>query len=175
MNFIFTLILIVSTGILVVTNPEGVMSAMLQGGKSAISFSLELVAIYAVWLSVLKIWESLKLDKGISKLLDKPIRALFPNEESETYAYLSLNLSANLLGMGGAGTPMGIKSVETMKSKKNKTMLLVINATSIQLIPTTVLGIRAGLGAAADIILPSLITTAITTVIGVILVKVLVR
>lgn len=175
MNFIFTLILIVSTGILVITNPEGVMSAMLQGGKSAISFSLELVAIYAVWLSVLKIWESLKLDKGISKLLDKPIRALFPNEEPETYAYLSLNLSANLLGMGGAGTPMGIKSVETMKSKKNKTMLLVINATSIQLIPTTVLGIRAGLGAATDIILPSLITTAITTVIGVILVKVLVR
>lgn len=151
------------------------MGVMLEGVNSSVGLCLKLFGIYAVWLSVLKILEKGRLDKGLAQLLKKPIGFLFKDESPEAYGHLSLNISANLLGMGGAATPTGIKAMETMRHKKNKIMLVVLNATSIQLIPTTIVAMRATFGGGADIILPSLAATLFTSVIAVILVKVLVR
>ncbi|MDE5911500.1 MAG: hypothetical protein K2H24_04120, partial [Clostridia bacterium] len=92
--------------------------------------------------------------------------------------YITLNFSANLLGMGGAATPLGIKAMECMqdnsqKATDNMILFMVINSTSIQLIPATIIGLRASAGsnAPSDIILPSLLATLISTVTGVILAK----
>lgn len=155
-----------------VTAPENVMSTMLQGVNGGLCLSVKLFAVYTIWLSILQIISKSGLDKALAQKLRKPINYLFKNENDETYKYLSLNLSANMLGMGGASTPMGIKAIEQMKYHKNKVMLVVINSTSIQIIPTTVIALRAGYNSSIDIILPSLLATFATTLIGIILVKI---
>lgn len=175
MNAVFSAIIVASVAYMLYTSPDGVLPAMLEGATRSVYFALTLFAVYTVWLTVLKILERVRLDAKIAKILKAPSRFLFPNESDEAYDALSINLSANLLGMGGAATPAGIKSMETMKSRKNRIMLAVVNSTSIQLIPTTIIGIRAAAGATTDIILPSLIATFATTFIGILLVKIFVR
>lgn len=175
MNIVFFIIMLASIYLISVDAPENVMSNMLIGVNNGVILSLKLFGIYAIWMSVLKIIEKANLDKSLAKKLKKPIEFLFKDESPTAYQYLSLNLSANMLGMGGASTPMGIKSIEEMKHHKNKVMLIVINSTSIQLIPATVVALRASYNSAADIIIPSLIATFITTFIGILLVKFLVK
>ena len=79
-----------------------------------------------------------------------------------------MNISCNLLGLGGAATPYAVKAVEELDKQSNdfaQKLLFVINATSIQILPTTVIALRAGAGSLSpsDIFLPSLICTAIST------------
>ena len=94
---------------------------------------------------------------------------------------MSLNISANLLGMSGATTPMGIKSIHELEKHPNTnyaiTMFFVINATSIQIIPSSVLALRTSMGSSspADIIVPTILATLVSTVIGVLLVKIFVK
>lgn len=175
MNIVFFFIVTASIYLITKNNPENVMSSMLIGVDNSVKLVVKLFAIYAIWLSILKIIEKGNLDKTIAKKLRLPIRYLFKNESPEVEKYLSINLSANMLGMGGASTPMGIKAIEKMKHHKNKVMLVVINASSIQLIPATIIAMRAGFNSAADIILPSFIATFITTAIAIVLVKVFVK
>lgn len=175
MNIVFYLILLCSIYLITMDNPENVMSAMLDGVDNSIKLTIKLFGIYAIWLSILKILEKGKLDCSLANKLKKPIRFLFKNENEEAYKYISLNLSANMLGMGGASTPMGIKSIETMQNHKNKVMLVVINSTSIQLVPTTIVALRASYNSVTDIIVPAFIATFVTTLIGIILVKVFVK
>ena len=115
------------------------------------------------------------MNKKCERVLRPINNVLFPLEKEKAYEQLSINLSSNLLGIGGASTPSGLKAMQNMASKKNKIMLVVINSLSIQLIPTTVVAMRYAKGSSIDIILPSLITTFITTAIGIALVKVLVK
>ena len=113
--------------------------------------------------------------KFLRKLLKPLTNALFPGESEETSDAITLNFAANLIGAGGAATPAGLKAMSGIRAKKNAVMLVVLNSTSLQLIPTTVIAIRAGLGSVTDVILPTVIVTAFTSAIAVIAVKVFVR
>ncbi len=175
MNVVFCLLIISSSIYLIVESPDSVMGIMMNGATRAAYFTLTLFSIYVVWMTVLNVLSKTKLDKGLSKLIARPIRRLFPRENEAAYDALALNLSANMLGMGGAATPAGIRAMENMQSRKNRIMLVVVNSTSIQLIPTTIIGMRADYDATTDIILASLITTFATTVIAILLVKIFVR
>lgn len=157
------------------TAPESFVKTMSDGATLGISFCIKLLAIYTVWLSIMKIWEKLRLDSILSRKMQPLLTKIFPNEQAECYDNLSVNLSANILGMGGAATPAGIKATELMKNNKNRVMLLVVNSTSIQLIPTTIISMRSSYFASSDIILPTLISTIISTLVGVILVKIFVK
>ena len=91
---------------------------------------------------------------------------------------IALNMSANMLGLGNAATPMGIKAMQALDDGSGiatdaMIMLIVINATSIQLLPSTVIGLRASAGSLspADIILPTLLSTICTVTLGITLVK----
>lgn len=181
MNVIFGVVLIASTFLLIIFNPDAVLGAMLSGGEKAFNLSIKMVVVYAVWLGVFQLLENSGLDKKIAKLF-KPInRLLFGKLPDKANDYVSLNLSANFLGMSGATTPMGIKSVLELEkypdTKYAITMFFVINATSVQLIPSSVMGLRTTMGSLspADIILPTILATLLSTVIGVILVKVFAR
>ena len=95
------------------------------------------------------------------------------------YDYIAVNLASNMLGMGGAATPAGIKAIGAMnangeKATDNMCLLVVINATSIQLIPATVISIRAAAGSAnaASIFLPTLIATLVSTFSGILILSV---
>ncbi len=158
---------------MMILQPEKIMPVMLGGAEMSLLFATKLYMIYAVWMSVIKVLEKSGADKTIAKTLIPVTKRLFKEENQTAYRHLTLNLSANLLGMGGAATPMGIKSIETMTKQKNRIMLVVINSTSIQLIPTTILAMRVG--ATTDILLPSFLVNVATTAIGIILVKVFVK
>lgn len=178
MNTMFFIMTVASLVLLVVVSPDSAFSIMISGASGAIALAVKLCAIYAIWLSVLDIMQKVGMNKALDKLFSPLTRKLFKGEDKKTRQYITLNFSANLLGMGSAATPLGIKAMEGMqdgsdRATDNMILFMVINATSIQLLPATIIGLRASYGSASasDIILPSLLATLVSTVCGVILAK----
>lgn len=178
MNTMFFVMTTASLILVTVVSPDSAFSIMISGASNAISLAFKLCAIYAIWLSVLDIMQKVGMNRALNKLFSPITKRLFKGEDEKTSEYITLNFSANLLGMGSAATPLGIKAMEGMqdgsdKATDNMILFMVVNATSIQLLPATIIGLRASYGSASasDIILPSLIATAVSTVCGVILSK----
>lgn len=179
MNAIFTVFFLLSTCVLLTTSPDAVLASMLNGGSKALELSLKLTAVYGVWLGIFNVFEKTGVTKKFAKIL-KPFNKLIFGELTEKEnEYISLNISANALGMTGATTPMGIKAIEELEKRsgtRNKILtFFVINATSIQIIPTTVIALRTSLSSQnpSNVILPTLISTAVSTVCGILLCKIL--
>ncbi|MBO5713833.1 MAG: hypothetical protein J6R83_00200, partial [Clostridia bacterium] len=147
MNTIFGIVLTLSMGFLLFLNPDWILSAMLSGGEKALSLTLKMVVIYAVWLGVFELLEQSGLAKKFAKILKHFNNKLFGELPESANNFMSLNISANILGMSGATTPMGIKSIQELEKYKNTeyaiAMFFVINATSVQLIPSSVLALRS--------------------------------
>ncbi len=181
MNVIFGILITLSTLVLLFTGPDAVLSAMLSGGQKALDLSVKMVVVYAVWLGIFELMERSGLSKKIARLLRPCNKFLFGELPDTANDYMSLNISANLLGMSGATTPMGIKSIQELEKFPGTEyaicMFFVINATSVQLIPSSVLALRTSMGSASpsDIILPTILATLLSTVIGVLLVKIFVK
>jgi spore maturation protein A len=173
--------MVVSLGILTVLKPEAVLGIMIDGGKSALDLSLKMIAIYAVWLAVLKIVEKCGLDKKLTSLFSPVVNFLYKDENKRAKAYITMNMTANLLGMGGAATPLGIKAINEMnrdpdkiRATTNMILFFVINATSLQFIPATVIALRAEAGSAtpSDILLPNVIASILSAGAGFFIVKI---
>ena len=181
MNAIFGIVLVLSTVILLFTNPDFILSAMLSGGEKALSLTLKMVVIYAVWLGIFELLERSGLAKKFANGLRPFNRKLFGELPDKANNFMSLNISANILGMSGATTPMGIKSIQELEKHQNTeyalAMFFVINATSVQLIPSSVLALRTSLGSIdpSNIILPTILATLVSTIIGVVLVKLFIK
>lgn len=183
MSKIWFVMVLSSLVVLCVINPEGSINSMITAGSNAVSLSIKLVGVYAIWLGIIKLVEQTGLSNKIAWLLSPIIDWLFGKTDEKTKSYIALNMSTNMLGMGNACTPMGIKAMENLDRINNyqkrastaMIMLLVINATSIQILPTTIMGLRATYGSttSSDIIIPTLIATAVSTIMGVVLVKIL--
>jgi spore maturation protein A len=178
MNTIWISTLITGLGLLLFNNADIAFDSILNGSEKAIALSMKLWAIYAVWLGLLKIVEETKLDKKIAKLLDPIIDFLFGHIDSNTKSHIAINLTSNLLGMGNACTPSGIDGMAMLDrgSKYITTamaMFFILNTTSLQIIPTTIISLRVmhGSKSANDIILPTLISTLASTLSGVVLIK----
>lgn len=178
MNIMFFVMTVASLILVTVVSPDSAFSIMISGASNAISLALKLCAIYAIWLSVLDIMQKVGMSRALDRLFSPITKRLFKGEDEKTREFITLNFSANLLGMGSAATPLGIKAMEGMqdgsdKATDNMILFMVVNATSIQLLPATIIGLRSSYGSASasDIILPSLIATAVSTVCGVLLAK----
>ncbi|MEG1499581.1 MAG: hypothetical protein RR400_00705 [Clostridia bacterium] len=176
MNKIWLYLVLLSTSALLFIRPEAAIDSMLSASKTGILLCIDFCAIYAVWMGIMEIVEETGLSEKLGKKLSPLVRKLFKINNKEAEKYITMNLSSNLLGLGNAATPYGIKAIKALDDKSGKitfpmTMLLVINATSLQLLPTTAIGMRlnGGSTASSDIILPCLITTIITTLTGVLL------
>lgn len=179
MNLVWISIFLVSLGIMLFKNVDIAFSTILSGSEKAIALTLKLWAIYAVWLGILKIVEDTALDKKIGKLLNPIIKLLFGNTDTETHNQIAINITSNLLGMGNACTPSGIKALKGLdKGSKIATsamiMLMILNTSSLQLIPTTVIGLRVAAGSVDpnNIIFPTLIATFVSTFSGIVLCKI---
>ena len=181
MNLIFALILIISNILLLVFNPNLVLSSMLNGADKALSLTLRIVVVSAVWMGIFELLERTGIANTFSKVLKPVNKRLFGALPGKSNDFVSLNISANILGMSGATTPMGIKAVEELSKYKNTdyqtAMFFVINATSVQIIPSSVLALRTSFNSVspADIILPTILSTLVSTIVGVLLVKILVK
>ena len=160
---------------LVLQSPDNLLDTLISGCENTLKYLPLLFATYSIFIPLTKILEKGGATKGLERVLHPINKRLFPLESENCYKFLSINVSTNLLGIGGASTPSGIKAIENMKSRKNKLTLVVMNALSIQIIPTTVLALRASHHGVVNVILPTIITTTISTLLGVVLVKVFCR
>lgn len=176
MNIVWSVCVIVSIVCLVFTSPDKVLSLFVDGASSALKYALELVAVYAVWTGVFEIAERAKAVEALAKLMQPLNKWLYGNVSQAAAEYISLNTASNLLGVGNASTPSAIAAIKETEHGETLSragaMLFVVNASGVQLVPTTVIGLRASLGSAnaADILLPTLISTVFTAVVGVALV-----
>ena len=178
MNRIWFLMVVGSLIALLCTTPENALSSMLNASAEALTLSIELCGVYAVWLGVLELVEESGLAQKLARLLRPFIKKVFKIDDVEAEKYIALNMSANMLGLGNASTPLGIKAMKRLDDGSGVAnyaviMLIVINATSIQLLPSTIIGLRANAGSLspADIVLPTLISTFCTFALGIMLVK----
>lgn len=180
MNLIFPILMIISVATLAVIDPGSALSAMTDGAEKGIKLSLTLIAIYSVWLGVYEIAEQSGLTQKLAKRLYKPVKLLFGNVDDESKNYIALNVSANILGIGGIATPMGIEAVSRLNKNNDRfaiTMLLVVASTSLQIFPASVIALRAALGStnASSIVLPALLSTLVSSLTGILLVKLFVK
>ena len=168
MNVIFTAVFLLSAICMLVWAPADFLPALLSGGTNALKCALTLFTVYAVWMGLSAVAEEARLTEKAAKLLSPLCRKAFKTDDPEAVKCLSMNISCNLLGIGGAATPYGVRAIEALEKKKNyfaQNLLFIINATSIQIIPTTVIALRAAAGSASahDIAIPSLIATIVST------------
>lgn len=173
-------LIILASGLaaLLVTDPDAAATAMSAGSVEAVKLAINLVAVYGLWLGFFGILERLGASAFIAKLLHPVIKILFKDIDKETERYITMNMSANLLGLGNASTPMGINAVTRLSQGRsiacrNMIMLVVISATSLQLLPSTVIGMRAAHGSPspADFLGASVTATVLSTLTGILLVK----
>ena len=178
MNKIWFVMVVGSICFLLWRDPSSVLDSMIDASGEAFSLCIELCAVYAVWLGVLELVEASGLSEKLAKLLHPLIKKLFKIDDKETEKMIALNMSANILGLGNASTPMGINAIKRLDdgsgvATNTMIMLIVLNATSLQLLPSTVIGLRSSAGSASpsDIILPTIIATFCTCLLGICLVK----
>ena len=182
MSKIWLFMIISSLFVIVVTAPEQALMVMMGASASGVQMSIEFLGIYAIWLGILQVLDDTRLSHKLSQLLSKPIRMIFGQTNPETEKNICLNVSSNILGLGSAATPFGIKAMQGMDNgselaTKGMIMLVVINSTGIQVLPTTVIGLRALAGSVSPscIIWPTVVATFVPTIIGILLVKLIYR
>ena len=181
MNAAFSYIFLISTAVLFTLSPERFLPALLEGGTNAASLCVALLSSYSLWLGLMRVWEECGVTNGVSRLLRPAVKKIFAIEKDDAVKTVCMNLSANALGIGGAATPYGIEAAKKIDEEKNakyaSSMLFVVNASSLQLLPTTLVTMRTACGSDApfDIIFPTLIATVLSTVLGILLVRLFIR
>ena len=154
-----------------------VAQAAMEGARQAVTLCLDIGGIMCLWCAVMELMSECGLAQALSGLLKPVLGRLFPEskERPEVMEPLAANVSANLLGLGNAATPMGIRaacamaaSCENGVASDELCRLVVLNTASIQLIPTTIAAVRAAEGAAAPFdILPEVwISSAVSVAVG---------
>lgn len=136
-------------------NLSALGSAALEGAHSAVELCVSMAGVMCLWTGVMEVMRQSGLTDALARLFHPLLRRLFPRaaRDGETLATISANLSANLLGLGNAATPLGIRAARLMArgsggvASDELCLLVVLNTASIQLLPTTVAGVRAVLGA----------------------------
>ena len=152
--------------------PE-VNNSIFESTSSAIDLCLTLVGTMCLWCGMIKIVMGTSAVDKLIKLLKPILRRLFPEigEEDDAHKEISMNIIANLLGLGNAATPLGLKAMKSLQKVNNNkselsnsmAILIVLNTASIQLIPTTVIAIRTTLGSKnpTEMLVPIWIATII--------------
>ena len=152
---------------------EEVSAAALDGAQTAIQLSVSMAGVLCLWSGVMEVMNVCGLSAGLARAFRPLLRRLLPQaaRDDETLAAVSANVSANLLGLGNAATPLGIRAACRMArncggvASDELCLLVVLNTASIQLLPATVAGVRAAAGCAAPLdILPAVWMTSILSV-----------
>ena len=133
---------------------DAVSEAALSGAQSAVELSLSMAGVLCLWSGIMEIMRVCGLSEGLARAFRPLMRRLLPeaSRDSETLAAVSANVSANLLGLGNAATPLGIQAARRMArgcggvASDELCRLVVLNTASIQLLPTTIASVRAAAG-----------------------------
>ena len=168
-------------------NGEGISNAIIGSIDSTVSFIIGLVGLMCFWCGVMKVAEKSGFTEKLAKLMKPILKLIFKESAKDEKALgaIVMNITANMMGLGNAATPFGIKAMEEMDRLNNEkgrasndmALFLVLNAACIQLVPSTVLSIRVAAGSTNPgvIILPAIISTGTAAIVGVICCKILQR
>lgn len=152
---------------------DAVSEAALSGAQNAVELSLSMAGVLCLWSGIMEIMRVCGLTDGLARAFRPLMRRLLPeaSRDSETLAAVSANVSANLLGLGNAATPLGIRAAQRMAvgcggtASDELCRLVVLNTASIQLLPTTVAAVRSAQGCTAPLdILPAVWLSSVLSV-----------
>jgi len=155
--------------------------ALFDGVKTGVTISLGMIGVLAFWMGIMRIAEEGGLVRAAARVLGPVVRFLFPDvpRDHPALGYILSNLTANVFGLGNAATPMGIRAMQELQklnpdpTRASAAMctLLVVNTASVTLLPTTIIAIRANMGATnpADVVGTTLLATAISTAAAIVL------
>ncbi len=168
-------------------NIEQTSNGIFESASSAVDLTLTFFGTICLWNGIINIAKQTSLMNKLTKLLQPLISFLFPELKNNKQAKeeISMNVVANLLGLGNAATPLGLKAMETMQKENPKkdtlsnsmAMFIVINTASLQIIPTNVIAIRSSLGSLepSNIIIQVWVATIIAAIVGITATKIFIR
>jgi spore maturation protein A len=160
-------------------NMQAVTDAAMESAKTAVELAIGLIGVMALWLGLMRVAEQAGLVGWLAKLLRPVLKRLFPEIPADHPAMGSMvmNIAANMLGLGNSATALGLKAmkdlndlnIEKESASNSMATFLAINTSSVTIIPATVIAIRvsAGSTAPAEIIGPTIVATAVSTIVGV--------
>lgn len=155
--------------------------------SDAVELSITFLGTISLWNGIMEIAKKTTLVNKLTKLLKPIVNFLFPDfkNNENVKQEISMNLIANILGLGNAATPLGLKAMKALQKENKKKdtlsnsmmMLIVLNTASLQLIPTNVIAIRTSLGSenSTSIIIPVWIATVVAAIVGIIFTKILIK
>ena len=158
---------------------EQAAAAMLKASEEAVQTAIALTGAYTFFCGMLNIVRRAGTAERIGHVLSPLLQLLFGRDlPAEALEPVTMNLTANLLGLGNAATPMGIEAAKRMGQGSGTAsnalcLFLVVNASSVQLFPTSVIALRTAAGSAhpGRIVLPTILATAVSTIVGIVCCK----
>lgn len=157
-----------------------IMDSTFSSAKTAFEISLGLTGVLSLWMGIMKIGERGGLVNAMARWLSPLFTRLFPEipKDHPVFGHIFMNISANMLGLDNAATPLGLKAMEGLqelnpekeKASNSMIMFLVLNTSGLALIPVSILVYRAQMGAAqpTDVFIPILLATLAATIVGII-------
>lgn len=186
LNIIWPIFIVISIFYAIISgNLEKLNLAIVSSTEDAVSLTLTLIGTTCLWSGLIEIASNTKIIIYLRKLLKPILILLFPNINIKAYEKVSMNIIANMLGIGNAATPLGLQAMdELQKNNINKNvlsdemmMLIVLNTSSLQIIPTTIIAIRTSLGSVnpTKIIFPVWFSTICAGTVGIITTKFIIK
>lgn len=186
MNYIWGAMMLVSIIAAAATGRvDATVAAVFEGARSSVETLVALAGAMCFWTGLMKIAERSGISGFFARLLSPLMRLLFPGCGDKAREHISMNMTANLLGMGNAATPMGMLAAAELDKENpepavpsiNLCMLVVLNTTAFQLVPSTMIALRSGAGSAdaVSVIAPIWFASAVAVTVGALSVKLMGR
>ncbi|MBR1598676.1 MAG: nucleoside recognition protein [Lachnospiraceae bacterium] len=187
LNYVWSILILTGIVIAAITgNIENMSQGILTSAKDAVDLLILMAGVISMWSGFLKIAEESGLTSYLSEKMKPLLHFLFPNIPRNHIAndYICANFIANILGLGWACTPTGLQAMKALKqlecerqdtASDEMCTFLILNISSLQLIPMNMIAYRSQYGSPAPmaVIAPGLITTALTTIIAIILCRIM--
>ena len=164
-----------------------VNNSIFESTKLAVDLSISLLGTICLWNGIMQVASKTRIIDHLSKILKPIMKKIFPDikEKDEAHKQITMNIIANIMGLGNAATPMGLKAMKSLQKKnENKKVLsndmfifIVLNTASIQIIPTTVIAIRNSLGSKnpTAILFPVWVATLCAAVSAIMVAKIMIK
>lgn len=166
-------------------NMENLNNSIFESAQSAVNLTLTLLGMTCLWSGIMEVASKTKIIDYLSKILKPITKRLFSNLNEKSYNNIIMNIIANILGLGNAATPLGLKAMKELQNENrnkeelsdNMMMLIVLNTASLQIIPTTIIAIRSSMGSTnpTKIIFPVWISTICAAFVGIVCTKIIIK
>ena len=168
-------------------NLQNLNNSIFEATENAVDLTLTLLGTTCLWSGIMEVASNTNVIIYLSKILGPIVKKLFKNIDSNSKSYnnIIMNIISNILGLGNAATPLGLKAMNELQKENrskeklsdNMMMLIVLNTASLQIIPTTVISIRSSMGSSnpSKIVFPVWISTVCAAIVAIIFCKIIIK